>query len=353
MAADFSQFWKDKKVFITGHTGFKGSWLSLYLSTLGAKVYGYSLEAPTIPNLFAAARVSEKLAGHKIADVLNFPLLSENLQAVKPEIVLHLAAQPLVRDSYKIPVLTYQTNVIGTVNVLEAARQSPGVRAIVNVTTDKVYENQENDSGYKETDRVGGFDPYSASKACSELVTASYRSSYKIPVASARAGNVIGGGDWANDRLIPDILQALIRQEAIILRNPNSIRPWQHVLDPLTGYLVLAQAVFQRAEDFAESWNFGPLRENFQTVQNVAAQMNTLWGGSSKITIQSGNHPHETKILKLDCTKALSKLSWAPQSNLADSLKSIVSWTKSFIEGEAMQEITLRQIEDYKAKLRN
>jgi CDP-glucose 4,6-dehydratase len=275
------QFWKNKRVFLTGHTGFKGSWLSIWLDSLGANVHGYSLKPPTDPSLFNLCSI-DRFTNSTIGDIRNRDLLKATLQKAQPEIVFHLAAQPLVRESFKNPVETYETNVMGTVNLLDAVRACPSVKAVVIVTTDKCYENREWHWGYRENDPMGGYDPYSSSKGCAELVTAAYRQSFfnpkdfdnhHIAVASARAGNVIGGGDWALDRLVPDCLKAILDGRKIIVRNPHAIRPWQHVLEPLRGYLLLAQKLFENGPQFAEAWNFGPDDRDCRPVIDVVSKL--------------------------------------------------------------------------------
>lgn len=348
-------FWRGKKVFLTGHTGFKGSWLCLWLTSLGAEVTGYALEPPTDPSLFELARVGE-LVESRIADVRDLERLKAEMLNASPDVVIHMAAQPLVRDSYKIPVETYAINVMGTVHLLEAVRCCPSVRAVVNVTTDKCYENREWVWGYRENEPMGGFDPYSNSKGCSELVTASYRSSFFNPqniaghgvgLASARAGNVIGGGDWAADRLIPDIMRAILAGEAVRIRNPHAIRPWQHVLEPLSGYLALARKLYEGGADFAEGWNFGPAEADARPVEWIVQRICRQWGGGARYDIDHGEHPHEAHYLKLDCSKARSGLDWHPRWNLEKALDSIIVWTQCYRSGEDLQKICLGQIADY------
>lgn len=348
-------FWKGKKVFLTGHTGFKGSWLSIWLHAMGAEVTGYALEPPTEPSLFVQAKVAE-LVTSVIADVRDLERLKTEMQNASPDIVIHMAAQPLVRDSYKIPVETYSTNVMGTVHLLEAVRSTPSVRVVVNVTTDKVYENREWIWGYRENEAFGGYDPYSNSKGCSELVTAAYRSSYFNPqeynlhgvaLASARAGNVIGGGDWATDRLIPDIIRAILAGEPVQIRNPHAIRPWQHVLEPLSGYLVLAQRLYEQGAEYAEGWNFGPSEDDAQSVEWVVRSLCEKWGRGAGYIIDDGDHPHEANYLKLDCSKAHSRLGWRPRWDLSTALNAIVDWTRRYQEGENLRQICLEQIEKY------
>lgn len=351
-------FWKGKKVFLTGHTGFKGSWLSIWLQSLGAEVTGYALAPPTEPSLFIQAGVSE-LVTSVIADIRDLDCLKREMQKASPDIVIHMAAQPLVRDSYKIPVETYATNVMGTVHLLEAVRSTPSVRAVVNVTTDKVYENREWAWGYRENEPFGGYDPYSNSKGCSELVTAAYRSSYFNPkdydshgvaLGSARAGNVIGGGDWAGDRLIPDIIRAILAKEPVQIRNPHAIRPWQHVLEPLSGYMLLAERLFEAGPEFAEGWNFGPADEDAKPVEWLVKRLCEQWGEGACYEIDKGEHPHEAHYLKLDCSKARMNLGWQAKWSLGRTLESIVDWTKVYIKGGDLRAECLEQIGDYSSE---
>ncbi len=348
-------FWKRKKVFITGHTGFKGSWLCLWLSHLGAEVAGYALDPPTDPNLFELCRV-DKLVHTTIADVRDGAKLTRAMQAAKPDIVIHMAAQPLVRDSYKIPVETYSINVMGTVNLFEAVRQCKSIKAVINITTDKCYDNKEWVWGYRENEPLGGYDPYSNSKACSELVTAAYRSSYFNPadhamhgvsIASARAGNVIGGGDWAADRLIPDIVRAILKKEKVVIRNPLAVRPWQHVLEPLSGYLLLAQKLFEDGPRYAEAWNFGPDDCDAKPVLWLVERLCAKWGDGASYSHDKGAHPHEAHYLKLDCSKAKAGLGWRPLWTLDKAIDSVVSWTRAYKAKEDVGEVCLKQIEEY------
>lgn len=352
-----SKFWKGKKVFLTGHTGFKGAWLSLWLHQLGAVVTGYALKPPTDPSIFELCKVGA-LVESIIGDVRDGEKLSAALLQAAPEIVIHMAAQPLVRDSYNIPVETFAINVMGTVNLLEAVRNCPGVKAVVNVTTDKCYENREWAWGYRESEPMGGYDPYSSSKGCSELVTAAYRQSYftkpssleaaKPPaVATARAGNVIGGGDWACDRLIPDCISALLQGERIRIRNPNSIRPWQHVLEPLSGYLTLAQHLYEHGNKYASGWNFGPGDDDARPVEWIVQKICAKWGGAAGYTIDEGEHPHEAHYLKLDCSKARAELGWQPRWNLETAIDKIVQWTSTYSENGSLREMCLAQIQEY------
>lgn len=344
-------FWRGKKVFITGHTGFKGSWLSLWLQDMGALVKGYALEPITTPNLFTQARVAQNMDS-EIGDITDLNHITESMTAFNPEVLIHMAAQPLVRLSYQEPVLTYATNVMGTVNVLEAARKCTNLKAIVSVTTDKCYENKEWAWGYRENEPMGGHDPYSSSKGCAELVTSAYRKSFfnenkTTFLASARAGNVIGGGDWAEDRLIPDILRAFEKNEPVIVRNPLSTRPWQHVLEPLSGYLVLAQHLFEDGSSFAEGWNFGPKDEDCKPVSWILDKMVENWGNGAKWELDKKNNPHEAGYLKLDCSKAALQLNWYPKWNLEDTLKSITKWHQNYIAQENIQEQCLLEIALY------
>ena len=343
-------FWEDKKVFLTGHTGFKGGWLSLLLQSLGAKVYGYALNPPTAPSFFNVAKVSQVLVLNTIADIRDITSLEKAMMSAKPDIVMHLAAQPLVRHSYLDPVETYATNVMGTVNLFEAVRKTTSVRAVVNVTTDKCYENREWIWPYREDEAMGGYDPYSSSKGCSELITAAYRRSFLanagIAVATARAGNVIGGGDWAEDRLIPDFLRAIDKNQTLMIRSPNAIRPWQHVLEPLAGYLLLAEHLFSQGDEFAQGWNFGPSDEDAKTVawivdKLVATIPNAHW------QIESQAQPHEANYLKLDSSKARIKLGWQPQWDLETTLQKIMDWHLHWKNVGDMHQFTLSQVSEY------
>ncbi len=351
----FKNIYKNRRVLITGHTGFKGSWLCLLLNELRADVYGYALDPPTNPSLFKEAKIGE-LMNSFIGDIRDYDKLSGVLQKVQPEIVIHMAAQPLVRESYKNPIETYSTNVMGTVNLLEACRFTDSVNAIVNVTTDKCYENKEWHWGYRENEPMGGYDPYSNSKGCSELVTSAFRNSYFNPkkynehgvaIATARAGNVIGGGDWADDRLIPDFIRAISNGEKVFIRSPYAIRPWQHVLEPLTGYLTLAAKLFKEGAKFAEAWNFGPDDSDAQNVEWITKTICDLWGKKATYSIDNNPQPHEANYLKLDCSKAKAKLNWIPKWNIKTTLKSIVDWNKAFLNNENMREITNNQIKQY------
>ncbi len=348
-------FWAGKTVLLTGHTGFKGSWLSLWLQTLGANVIGYALAAPTHPSLFAAANVAEGMVSIE-SDIRDFAALASVFKKYQPEIVIHMAAQPLVRYSYANPIETYSTNVMGTVHLLEAARLTGSVRAIVNVTSDKCYENREWAWGYRENEAMGGYDPYSNSKGCAELVVSAYRSSYfnpdnfndhRVALASARAGNVIGGGDWAEDRLIPDIMRAIIQGTAVTIRNPHAIRPWQHVLEPLSGYLLLAQKLYQQGAVYGEGWNFGPNDEDAKPVAWIVDRLTQSWGEGASWAEDNGDHPHEAHYLKLDCSKAKMRLNWRPRWPLDETLALIVDWHRAHQRGENMRDVSLAQIQRY------
>jgi CDP-glucose 4,6-dehydratase len=351
-------FWVGKVVLLTGHTGFKGSWLSLWLQSAGANVIGYALKPPTSPSLFVTANVAEGMTSIE-GDVRDFSALSQVFEKYQPDIVIHMAAQALVRRSYTNPIETYSTNVMGTVHLLEAARLSGCVRAIVNVTSDKCYENREWVWGYRENEPMGGYDPYSNSKGCAELVTSSYRTSFfnlndyakhGVALASARAGNVIGGGDWAEDRLIPDIMRAIVQGKPVNIRNPNAIRPWQHVLEPLSGYLILTQKLYEDGVAYSEGWNFGPNDEDAKTVSWIADRLTRTWGEDASWVLDGGNHPHEAHYLKLDCSKAKARLGWQPRWHLEKTLEAIVDWHHTHQAGKDMREATLRQIAAYNAK---
>lgn len=351
------KFWKSKKVFLTGHTGFKGSWMSIWLQSMGAIVKGYSLDPVTTPSLYYEACVGENMES-EIGDIRNLAQISNSIKDFNPDVLIHMAAQPLVRESYVDPVLTYTTNVIGTVNVLEAARNCNKLKAIISVTTDKCYENKEWNKGYKETDPMGGYDPYSSSKGCAELVTSAYRRSFfstqnSASLASARAGNVIGGGDWSNDRLLPDILKAFENSEPVIIRNPSSTRPWQHVLEPISGYLVLAEMLYEFGDDYAEAWNFGPKDESCKPVSWVLDKMVNLWGESASWKLDKNDNPHEAGLLKLNCSKALKRLKWKSVLDLEDALKLTINWHQNFLNGNDLVDECLNQINQYTTTLNN
>jgi CDP-glucose 4,6-dehydratase len=349
MALD-SSFWRGRKVFVTGHTGFKGGWLCLWLRSLGAEVHGYALTPPTDPNIFTVARVGEDLASSNIADIRDYRKLSAAIKDVQPELIFHLAAQPLVRHSYENPVETYEVNVMGVVHLLEAVRTVKSVRAVVNVTTDKCYENRERLQGYRESEAMGGHDPYSSSKGCAELVTATYRSSFLagagIAAATARAGNIIGGGDWADDRLVPDFLRALDSCSTLTIRSPESVRPWQHVLEPISGYLVLAERLHAQGAEYAEAWNFGPRDEDARTVgwivERLASQCPSVtWERDAS------PKPHEAHYLKLDSSKAGARLNWKPRWHLGTALDKTLEWHHAWRKGGNMQAVTLSQIDEF------
>ena len=348
-------FWRGKRVLLTGHTGFKGGWLALWLDSLGAKVAGYSLDPPTRPSIFEAASVGAAV-DHRIGDVRDLPALLNAMKEIRPDIVFHLAAQSLVRQSYAEPIETYATNTLGTAHVLEAVRQAPSARVIVVVTSDKCYENRERREGYRETDPMGGRDPYSSSKGCAELVTAAYRASFFDPsryaehgvsLASARAGNVIGGGDWSKDRLIPDVYRAAAARKPVRIRSPKAVRPWQHVLEPSSGYLLLAEHLWETGPRFAEGWNFGPPEADVTAVGDVMDRVVALWGGGLHWEVDGGTHPHEALLLALDCSKARRELGWQPRMALQQALEWTVEWYKAFAGGEDMRKLTLEQIARY------
>ncbi|RZI54526.1 MAG: CDP-glucose 4,6-dehydratase [Pseudomonas sp.] len=350
-----ADFWKGKKVFLTGHTGFKGSWLALWLQGMGAHVKGFALAPPTTPSLFDQAQVERGMES-QIGDIRDLQTVTESMVAFNPDILIHMAAQPLVRLSYREPVETYATNVMGTVHVLEAARKCPGLRAIVNVTTDKCYENQEWEWGYRENEPMGGHDPYSNSKGCVELVTSAYRNSFfntehSAALASARAGNVIGGGDWADDRLIPDILRAVEQGKPVVVRNPKATRPWQHVLEPLSGYLVLAQHLWEHGQSFAQGWNFGPRDEDAQPVEWILDHMVQAWGAGASWQLDSDPQPHEARYLKLDISKARAHLKWEPTWGLETTLTRIVNWHRAWMESADMHVRCVEEINSYMAAM--
>lgn len=346
-------FWKGKKVFLTGHTGFKGSWLSLWLISMGAKVTGYALAPNTTPNAFNILAIDSLIEKSHIEDIRDLLGLQKAMSEAKPDVVIHMAAQPLVRHSYVNPVETYATNVMGTVHLLESTRTIDTVRATVVVTTDKCYENKEWVWGYRESEQIGGYDPYSNSKGCAELVTSAYRQSYfsspnsANKVASARAGNVIGGGDWSEDRLMPDAIRAFELNLPLMIRNPLATRPWQHVLEPLSGYLILAQALYQKGQAFASGWNFGPRDEDNRTVKGVIELLISSWGDAARWEKEGSEQPHEARILRLDCSKARTELRWIPKWNLEIAIQKIVEWQKAFQVKENMQELSLAQISHY------
>ena len=350
-----SSFWRGKRVLVTGHTGFKGGWLAVWLESLGAKIAGYSLPAPTEPSFFDVAGVGKSVAT-TIGDIRDLQSLRKCMQVVEPEVVIHLAAQALVRPSYEDPVGTYATNVMGTVNLLEATRQISSVRSVVIVTSDKCYENREREQGYREDEAMGGYDPYSNSKGCAELVTSAYTNSFfnpadykrhKVAVASGRAGNVIGGGDWAKDRLVPDMIRAIVAGQPVRIRNPNATRPWQHVLEPVGAYLLLAQRLFEEGPKFAGGWNFGPLEEDTRNVRDVVTQLTRQWGSEARWEADAGDHPHEARFLKLDCARAHALLDWHPVLRVEQAIGWATDWYKAWRGGQDMRTLSLQQISTY------
>lgn len=346
-----NNFWKGKRVFVTGHTGFKGGWFSLWLQALGATVTGYALRPLTIPSLFVEARIHDGI--HSVfADVSDGEQLLRIMSDSRPDIAFHFAAQPLVRASYRNPSITYSTNVMGTVNFLEAVRQVPSVRASIVVTSDKCYENIEVERGYREDDPMGGSDPYSSSKGCAELVTAAYRRSYfnngRAAIASVRAGNVIGGGDWSEDRLMPDMVRAFSAGRTLLLRYPGAVRPWQHVLEPLRGYLMLAEKLWNDGKSASGGWNFGPRKEDTRTVLEVVKLSAKIWGSAAKWSVDGSLAPHEAGILRLDCARSESLLGWTPTLGLEESLEWTVNWYASQRAGDIdMRRVTESQISRY------
>ena len=345
-------FWIGRSVFVTGHTGFKGGWISLWLSNLGAKVHGFSLIPPTTPNFFSETQLESRMQSSTIADIRDLTTLMSALQTAKPSIVIHMAAQPLVRESYVRPVETFSTNVIGTVNLLEAMRSVDSVEAVVNITTDKCYENREWVWLYRENDRLGGHDPYSASKACAELVATSYRNSFfsktGIQLASVRAGNVIGGGDWAADRLIPDFLRAVDAGKTLRVRSPNAVRPWQHILEPLSGYLTLAERLVSGGSEYAEAWNFGPTELDAKPVSWILDHL-CQKVPDARWEREESSQPHEACLLKLDITKARTKLGWSPRWSLATGLDKTLEWHQAWRDGRSMTDVSTKQIEEYQS----
>ena len=353
----FGGFYKNKKIFVTGHTGFKGSWLALWLKSLGAEVYGYSLEPNTEPSMFNELKISEKIDKSFIGNILDTKNLEKMMSEVKPDIVFHLAAQPLVRLSYSEPKLTYETNVIGTLNVLETARKCSFVKAFVNVTTDKCYENKEVQTGYREDDSLGGYDMYSSSKACVEIMSSAFRRSFlnsegSMSMATARAGNVIGGGDWAQDRLIPDCIRAINSGRKIEIRNPASVRPWQFILEPLCGYLLLGQKLYDEGKKYAESFNFGPFQDSVMSVEDVAKRVIKYYN-KGEIVIKKNDELHEAGLLILNPEKAQKALGWKPVYDTETAIQKTVEWYKKFYnKDDDMFEYTLGQIKDYERSVK-
>ncbi|WP_417897206.1 CDP-glucose 4,6-dehydratase [Bacillus haimaensis] len=356
------KFWEGKKVFVTGHTGFKGSWLSLWLHSLGAHVTGYALAPPTNPSLYDLCGLSHSIDSI-FGDIRDQGKLQKAIKKADPDIVFHLAAQPIVQQSYQEPVSTYEINVMGTIYLLDSikilARNGSKKRAIINVTSDKCYLNQEWYWGYRETDQLGGFDPYSNSKACSELVTSSYRNSFfnsktfsthGVGIATARAGNVIGGGDWAKDRLVPDCIKALLKGEEVKVRNPLAVRPWQHVLEPLNGYMILGEKLYLNGQIYGDAWNFGPCEENSKSVEWVVKNLIAKWDRHASYEIEQGSYSHETKILRLDSSKAIQGLGWRPRWNIDEAITRIIEWTLAYREGKDLNAICLEQINEYISK---
>ncbi len=348
-------FWSGKKVLVTGHTGFKGGWLCLWLKYLGARVVGFSLEPQSKPNFFEIGGVASGMTSI-IGDIRDTTFFTNLMTHYEPEIVIHLAAQSLVRYSYDHPLATFSTNVMGTVNLFETVRQTPSVRAVLNVTSDKCYENKEWIWGYRENEALGGTDPYSSSKGCSELVTSAYRNSFfnssnysnhKVALATARAGNVIGGGDWSVDRLIPDIIKAISSKKSVEIRSPNAIRPWQHVLEPISGYLNLAEKLYTNGPEFSEPFNFGPDEADARTVSWIVEKFTNCWGEGASWKMDHGEHPHEAQYLKLDCAKAKKLLNWYPKWTLEKAIKNIVYWHKEHLNGADMQKVSIQQIESF------
>lgn len=347
------EFWKGKKVFITGHTGFKGSWLSLWLKNLEVELTGYSLDSSDQKSFFKDAKIANGM-NSIIGDIRDIELLKKEVIKSKPDIIIHMAAQALVRDSYSDPVQTYSTNIMGTVNIFEAARECNSVKSLINVTSDKCYENKERELGYKENEPMGGYDPYSSSKGCAELVASAYRNSFfkpegKINMASVRAGNVVGGGDWSKDRLIPDAIKAFYNNQKVLIRNPGAIRPWQFVLEPLRGYLMLAEKMYNGANDFASGWNFGPNDTDVKNVEWIIQKLCSEWGQEANWEYEKEKSKilHEANYLKLDITRAKKMLKWSPTLNIEETIGFIVEWYKGYENNEDIRKISVDQIIKY------
>ncbi|MEA3547251.1 MAG: CDP-glucose 4,6-dehydratase [Thermodesulfobacteriota bacterium] len=352
-----ARFWKGKKVLITGHTGFKGSWLSLWLQNKGANVVGYALSPPTTPNFFEVGNIASGLESI-LGDIRDFEKMKSVVDNHQPEIVIHMAAQPLVRYSYNNPIETYETNVMGTVNVLEAVRQTDCVKVVLIITSDKCYENKEWLWGYRENDPMGGHDPYSNSKGCAELVTSAYRKSYfsesgnsdhGVAVATARAGNVIGGGDWGLDRLVPDIMQAVMEDRSVEIRYPHAVRPWQHVLEPLDGYMCLIERLWKNGSQYGGGWNFGPSDEDCKPVSWILSTLDSLWKGGVSWNADEADNPHEANYLKLDCSKSRTLLGWAPKLDLMETIELVVEWYEGYVGKQNMRVLAGRQISRYES----
>lgn len=350
-----NEFWKGKRVFLTGHTGFKGGWLSLWLSSLNAKVRGYALTPSASPSLFNEANIGQVIDS-QIGDIRDQESLQKSMVDFNPDILIHMAAQPLVRYSYEVPIETYEVNVIGTAKVLEASRKCPNLKAVVNITTDKCYENDGRHQGYKEDDPMGGYDPYSSSKGCAELVASAYWRSFLreqgVFLASVRAGNVIGGGDWADDRLIPDILRSFEKGESVVIRNPQATRPWQHVLEPLSGYLLLAEKLYKDGEKYTGGWNFGPNEIDVKPVDWILNKMISQWP-DSRWELDQNPQPHEADFLKLDISKARSELGWSPTWTLSHTLEKIIDWHMAWLDKKDMQAACMSEIKEYTQDISN
>lgn len=350
-----AEFWKNKKVLITGHTGFKGSWLSLWLQAKDSRVIGYALPPPTVPSFFEVGEIAPAIISIE-GDVRELAHLIAVIKKYEPEILIHMAAQSLVRYSYQNPLETYETNVMGTLNVLEAIRQTQLIRAALIITSDKCYQKMERIGGYRETDAMGGNDPYASSKGCAELVTAAYGRSFfsendpeepTISVASARAGNVIGGGDWGADRLIPDIIRAVMNDRPLIIRNPSAVRPWQHVLEPLDGYLSLIENLWKHGSQFEGGWNFGPIDDDCKPVDWILKTLNNLWGGGIHWTLDTAENPHEDALLKVDSTKARNMLGWSTKLSVSKALAWVADWYQGYLSQQNMRQLSEEQIQRY------